>query len=99
MNENLDIVHKPQTNRFETTIDGHVAFAEYTLHGNTFEFAHTVVPQPLGGRGVGKALVQHVLDYAVQQGYQVDPQCSFVRAYIDRHPDYQRISLAHRKVN
>ena len=97
MKENLDIIHKPEVNRFETTVDGYIAFVEYALHDNIFTFAHTVVPRALGGRGLGTTLVQRVLDYAVQQGYQVDPQCSFVRAYIDRHPDYQSVSLAHQK--
>ena len=60
-------------------------------------FAHTVVPTVLGGRGVGTALVRHVLDYAAQHGYRVNPQCSFVKAYIDRHPDYQPLSLAQRQ--
>ena len=97
MNKNLDITHKPQASRFETTVDGHLAFAEYALHGNTFAFTHTVVPRPLEGRGIGSMLVRHVLDYAVQRGFQVDPVCSFVKTYIDRHPDYQAASLAHRK--
>ena len=97
MKEAIAIAHKPETCRFEAVIDGHIAYAAYALDADIFAFAHTVVPRALGGRGVGAALVKHVLDYAAEQGYRVDPQCSFVRAYIDRHPDYQPLSLAHRQ--
>jgi len=92
----LVITHLPQAQRFETTVDGHTAYASYTLHGQIFRFMHTVVPPQLNGRGIGSTLVKHVLDHAEQNGYTVDPQCSFVKVYIDRHPSYQALSLAHR---
>ena len=97
MKEAIAIVHKPETCRFEAVIDGHIAYAAYTLNADILTFAHTVVSAALGGRGVGTALVRHVLDYAAQHGYRVNPQCSFVKAYIDRHPDYQPLSLAQRQ--
>ena len=68
MKEAIAIVHKPETCRFEAVIDGHIAYAAYTLNADIFTFAHTVVPTVLGGRGVGTALVRHVLDYAAQHG-------------------------------
>lgn len=91
----LVITHLAERQRFETVVNGHTAHASYTLHANTLVFAHTIVPPALSGRGIGAALVKHVLDYAAQHGYCVNPQCSFVKAYIDRHPDYHAISSAH----
>lgn len=91
----LLITHIADQQRFETVIDGQTAHARYTLQGNQLIFTHTWVPPALGGRGIGAALVKHVLDYAMQHGHRVNPQCSFVKTYIDRHPDYQAISLAH----
>ncbi|MFV0600989.1 MAG: GNAT family N-acetyltransferase [Brachymonas sp.] len=95
MKEPFAIAHKSETCRFEAVIDGHVAYVAYELDAGILACAHTVVPTALGGRGVGAALVRHVLNYAAGQGYRVDPRCSFVRAYIDRHPNYQPLSLAH----
>lgn len=95
MSAPLVITHLPQAQRFETTIDGHTAYASYAMHGNILHFMHTVVPPQLGGRGIGTALVKRVLDHAAQCGYCVDPQCSFVKTYIDRHPSYHGPSLAH----
>jgi predicted GNAT family acetyltransferase len=44
---------------------------------------------------VGSFLVKYVLDYARSNGLKVAPTCRFVRGYIDKHPEYQSISLAH----
>ncbi|MDO5653174.1 MAG: GNAT family N-acetyltransferase [Brachymonas sp.] len=89
------ITHQPDTHRFEMQLEGHTAYAEYTLRPGVFVFAHTIVPKQLGGRGLGSQLAKHGLDYAAAQNLKVDPQCSFVKTYIDRHPEYQANSLAH----
>jgi len=74
--------------RFELAIDGSVATAAYELSGGTITFTHTVVPPELEGRGVGSRLVAAALNNARERGLRVVPQCSFVAAFIDRHPDY-----------
>lgn len=86
---NLDIVHNLAANRFETTIDGQTGYISYQDQGNTLVYDHTIVPQALGGRGVGSALVKHALNYAREHSKKVVPQCSFVEAYVNKHPEYQ----------
>ena len=56
-------------------------------------FAHTIVPPELGGRGIASRLVQHALAWAREQGLKVRPDCSFVRAYMDKHPEYADMRL------
>ena len=85
----LQISHNEQANRFETTIDGQTGYISYQDQGNTLIYDHTIVPQALGGRGVGSALVKHALDYARERNKKVVPQCSFVEAYVNKHPEYQ----------
>lgn len=84
-----DITHNQDAQRFETTIDGHTGFISYQQRGDSLVYDHTIVPPELGGRGVGSTLVKHALDYARAQNKKVVPQCSFVSAYINKHPDYQ----------
>ncbi len=86
---NLDITHNEQAKRFETTIDEQIGYISYQERGDSLVYDHTIVPQALGGRGVGSALVKHALDYARSHDKKVVPQCSFVASYIDNHPDYQ----------
>jgi hypothetical protein len=83
------------THRFELTTGGHTAHIEFERFAGGIAFLHTVVPPALEGRGVGSRLARHVLDYARAQGLLVRPDCPFVRACIDRHADYQPLSLAH----
>jgi len=83
------------TRRFEQVVDGHTAYIEFEHLPGAIAYTHTIVPKELGGRGVGSALARHALDHAAQHGLKVRPDCSFIHAYIDRHPAYQAISLAH----
>ncbi|CAM3523788.1 MAG: putative GNAT family acetyltransferase [Psychrobacter glaciei] len=94
MNDNidkkhLDIVHDEQAKRFETSINGHTGYISYQERDGKLVYDHTIVPQELGGRGVGSGLVKHALDYAREQDKKVVPQCSFVASYISKHPEYQ----------
>lgn len=88
-NQALNISHNEQGKRFETTIDGYTGYISYQERGDKLVYDHTIVPQELGGRGVGSALVKEALNHARENNKKVVPQCSFVASYIDKHPDYQ----------
>lgn len=49
---------------------------------------HTLVPTEIGGRGVAARLVEALVEDARKQGFKVVPQCSYVAAAFDRHPDW-----------
>lgn len=87
--KNIEINHNEQNKRFETTIDGQTGYISYAQRGDTLVYDHTIVPQALGGQGVGSALVKHALDYARAHDKKVVPQCSFVASYINKHPSYK----------
>lgn len=89
------IVLNEAAHRFELTIDGHMAYEVFERFPGGIAYEHTIVPEALEGRGVGSRLVRHILDYAAANGLKVRPDCPFVKAYIDRHPEYQANSLAH----
>jgi uncharacterized protein len=73
--------------RFETTVDGQVAYAAYRMEGQVIVFTHTVVPEAIGGRGVATDLVRAGLASAREQGLQVTPRCPVFRAFMKRHAD------------
>ncbi len=72
---------------FVLDVAGHRAVAAYQLEGDTIVFTHTVVPPEIEGRGVGSRLIRAALDAARDRGLKVVPQCPFVRAYIEKHPE------------
>jgi hypothetical protein len=85
------VVRNDKTHRFEVTIDGQTAFAEYNLVHDALVLPHTVVPEALGGRGIAGALAEAALAYAHEQGLKVKPFCSYIAGYITRHPEWHDI--------
>ncbi len=49
---------------------------------------HTGVPDSLGGKGVGRALAEHVVADARAKGFRIVPLCPFLRAQFERHPEW-----------
>lgn len=77
-----------ERHRFELEVDGGTAFATYRRADGVLTVMHTEVPHALNGRGIGSTLVRGLLDIARAEGLKVRPLCSFVAAYMDRHPKY-----------
>lgn len=85
----VTVLHNPAASRYETTVDGYLAVAEYTLDGTRQTFTHTFVPGELRGRGIAEQLVRTALEDARAAGRRIAPQCSYVARYVERHPEYQ----------
>ena len=83
----LTIHHVPARNCFETHVDGRRAELDYRLDGQIMRIHHTGVPRELEGRGIAAALVQTAVDHARASGLRIDPQCSYVRVWKQRHPE------------
>ncbi len=43
-------------------------------------------------QAIGSAIARAALDSARARGLRVIPQCPFIRAYIERHPEYQDLT-------
>jgi uncharacterized protein len=83
------VTNAPDRNRYEATIDGRLAgFAVYRDEGTSRVFLHTEVFPEFEGKGVGSALARGALDDVRASGRSLVALCPFVRAYIERHPDY-----------
>jgi predicted GNAT family acetyltransferase len=82
------VVDVPEKGRFEVRLDDRVVgLASYHIDGTTMTLPHTEVDPSVGGRGIGTALVAGVLDAARERGLHVLPYCSFIRHYIQQHPE------------
>ena len=86
----IEVRDRPETDRYEATVDGVVAgVAHYRRGPGTITFTHTVVDPAVQGAGLGSRLARVALDDARAAGLRVRPHCPFIRAWIERHPDYQ----------
>ena len=74
--------------RYELDVEGGRAVLSYNRKNGTVYLTHTEVPSELEGQGIGGRIVKHALDQARAAGEKVSPWCPFVRAYVDRHPEY-----------
>jgi uncharacterized protein len=74
--------------RFELDADGVTAVANYQLAGNVITFVHTEVPEQARGEGIASRLIEGALQTARARGLKVAARCSFVRAYLDKHPEF-----------
>ncbi len=79
----------PEADRYEIR-DGDrlLGLAAYERRGDRVVFTHTEVDPQAEGSGLGGKLVRAALDDVRGQGGRVVPQCSFVRGWIERHPEY-----------
>jgi uncharacterized protein len=83
-----DVVNNRAQQRYELAVDGHIAATYYELANGVITFVHTEVPPELGGKGIGSKLIKGALDQVRTDGLGVIAQCPFVKAWIDKHPDY-----------
>ena len=83
------VADAPERERYEIVVDGALAgFAEYRLKPDRIMFVHTEIDDAYAGKGLAVVLVRSALDDASARGLRVVPHCPYVKAWIDRHPDY-----------
>ncbi|ETN95517.1 GNAT family N-acetyltransferase [Zhouia amylolytica] len=93
----LKLINNEPQKRFEVHYENSIAFVDYKLFKGGIAYIHTEVPKALSGKGIGSFLAKGVLDYADENGLKVKPYCPFIKAYIDRHVEYQKNSIFHQK--
>ena len=87
----VEVTHNPAAQRFEAALDGQLSVADYELRDGIMHMTHTGVPLALRGQGIAAQLVRAALDHARAHGFKVNPLCSYVRAYMQRHPETQAL--------
>lgn len=90
----ITVTHNPDENRYEAVVDGLLSVCEYEVVNDRMVFTHTFVPPQLRGQGIAEQLVRPGLDAARAAGKKVVPACSYVAAFIRRHPEYQDLVAA-----
>ena len=82
------VVDVPEKGRFEVRVGERVVgLASYHVDNGQMTLPHTEVDPSMGGKGIGTTLVAGVLSAARERGLTVLPYCSFIRHYIQQHPE------------
>ena len=86
MSESL--IDNAERSRFELGVNGASGFIDYRRSGTTLFLNHAEVPAALAGHGVGNRMVSEALDLIRRRGERIVPVCSFIQAFVRRHPAY-----------
>jgi len=88
----LEIIHDEKRRRFFVTLENEECFVSYSKPSeNIMDLEHTIVPRILSGRGIAAELVKNALDYAEKNNFKIYDSCSYVTAYIKKHPEYKKL--------
>ena len=87
----IEVKDNPAKHRFEATVDGQTAFIDYKLRPGVMKVLHTEVPKELEGRGIAGAMTRYALEHIAAQHLELIPLCPYMRAYLKKHPEYQRL--------
>lgn len=81
-------------NRFVVVEDGtEVGFATYTELPNAITMNTTFVDPAHQGKGIAGRLIKHALDDLRETSTKrIEPACSYVVAYIEKHPEYRDLT-------
>lgn len=76
----------PAQSRYELSTEDGLAVAEYELSDGVVLFTHTETPPASQGKGVAARLVAGALADVRARGLKAEATCSYVAAYMKRHP-------------
>ncbi len=80
-----EITHDADRRRYSLVIDGIEAYLTYERpKPGLRHITHTIVPDALGGRGIGKRLVAQIMSDIASAGEKVSSSCWFATGVIDK---------------
>ncbi|PXX68344.1 AhpD family alkylhydroperoxidase [Nocardia tenerifensis] len=83
------VVRNDEKHRYEVFYGGELAgFAEYEERDDETVFTHTEIDGAFSGKGLGSTLAKHAIEDTVERGRVIRPLCPFIKAYLDKHPQY-----------
>lgn len=80
----MEITHDKENHCFYTVIDGIKADVVYEIKSDVLVITHTVVPKPLGGKGLAAQLVATTYEYAKENNYKYGATCSYADVWLKR---------------
>ena len=92
--ETLPVKNNRDKERFEVQLGDGFGVILYRKR-SAYILAHTEVPEAYTGRGIATHLVHEALEQIKAENGRIVPVCPFVKAYLQRHPEYQSLVAAH----
>jgi uncharacterized protein len=91
----MTVRDNPELQRYEAIVNGELAGSVfYRELDDALILVHTGVEEAFEGLGIGSRLVAATLDDIRARGLRMRPFCAFVKAYLERHPEYDDLIAA-----
>ncbi len=87
----FQLFHNEIGRRYEFSVGQHKPYVQYYIKGDVIYLTFAKVPPALEGQGVGKELVDQVMEEVERLGLKVIPQCRFIAAVIKRNPRWTKM--------
>jgi uncharacterized protein len=88
--ERIEVADAPDRERYELSVEGEVVgFTSYRARPGLIAFFHTEVEERVQGRGFADRLIRFALEDARARDLAVLPFCPFVKAFIERHREFE----------
>jgi len=89
-----EVVDNAYEQRYELWLDGtRAGVIEYTTRHDVVVLQHTEIDPAFEGRGLGSTLIAAAIKDIRDRGLRLFPECPFVQAYLERHPEERDVSL------
>jgi uncharacterized protein len=85
----VNLTDNAAASRYEYPVGAALAYVSYRRSPGLTTLTYARVPEELSGAGVGSAMAQAVLEAVRDRGDRVRATCSFIAAYLERHPEFQ----------
>ncbi|MPZ73782.1 MAG: GNAT family N-acetyltransferase [Nitriliruptorales bacterium] len=90
--DSITVVENTDEQRFEAHLDGElVGVVEYIPLPGKIVATHTEVSPRHEGAGIGSSLVTGVMEQLRRDRRRLQPQCPYVRSWLQRHEEYSDI--------
>jgi predicted GNAT family acetyltransferase len=90
--EHIEVTDASDRERYELSLDGDVVgLTAYRARPGLIAFVHTEVDERVRGCGLGDRLIRFALEDARARGLAVLPFCPFVKAFIERHREFEAL--------
>lgn len=85
------LLNNADQHRFEYHSKDGVAICTYETQEGLWFLNHTSVPDTMRGQGIAGKLAEYALDHVAAQNGKVIPRCSYIAAFIEKHPQFKRL--------
>jgi len=89
--QDIELKDNKTQHALELWVEDQRSFIGYEIEDEKIYLMHTEVPESQTGKGIAATLVEKSFAYIESKKLKVVPACSYVQAFLKRHPEWERL--------